>query len=169
MTFQKSRLLGAGALMLLLGLGATALSAQNTNPPARSFQGRMGPGGPGMPGGPGGPLGMFLGRAAERLGLTDAQQAQIKSIAESHKSDMEAVMQQVGSARRTLLAAQINGQADDQIRQLSAQVAQVEANAAVAEAHIVAEVMQVLTADQQAQIKNMIQNAPRMGGRRGGK
>ena len=169
MMVQKTRLLGAGALMLALGLGATALSAQNTNPPARSFQGRgMGPGGPGMPGGPGGgPLGMFLGRAAERLGLTDAQQSQIKAIADSHKSDLEALMKQVGDARRTLLAAQIAGQTDDQIRQLSAQVAQVEANAAVADAHVIAEVMQVLTADQQAQVKNMVQNAPRMGGRRG--
>ena len=163
MTFQKTLLLGAGALTLAVALGATALSAQNTNPPARSFQGRMGPGGPGMPGGPGGPLGLFLGRAAERLGLTDAQQSQIKSIAESHKSDMESLMQQVGSARRTLLTAQINGQTDDQIRQLSAQVAQAEASAAVAESHIIAEVMQVLTADQQAQVKNMVQNGPRMG------
>lgn len=168
MTVRKSLLLGAGALMLALGVGAAALSAQNTNPPARSFQGRgMGPGGPGMAGGPGGPLGMFLGRAAERLGLTDAQQSQIKSIADSHKNDVEALMKQVGDARRTLLTAQINGQADDQIRQLSAQVAQAEANAAVAETHIISEVMQVLTADQQTQVKNMVQNGPRMGGRRG--
>ena len=166
MTFQKTPLLGAGALILALGLGATALSAQNTNPQGRSFQGRgMGPGGPGMSGGPGGPLGMFLGRAAERLGLTDAQQAQIKSIADSHKSDLEALMKQAGEARRTLLTAQITGQTDDQIRQLSAQLAQVEATTAVAEAHIIAEVMQVLTADQQAQVKQFAQSGPRGRGR----
>ena len=121
----------------------------------------MHPDGPGMPGGPGGPLAMFLGRAAERLGLTDAQQTQIKSIAESHKADMQAVMKQVGDARRTLLTAQVTGQTDDQIRQVSGQVAQAEANAAVAEAHIIAEVMQVLTADQQAQVKTMAQNGRR--------
>jgi len=166
MTIRTTQLLGAGALMLALGFGATALSAQNTNQSARSFQGRgQGPGGPGMPGGPGGPLGMFLGRAGERLGLTDAQQSQIKSIADSHKSDLEALMKQVVGARRTLLAAQINGQTDDQIRQLSAQVAQVEANAAVTEAHVIAEVMQVLTADQQAQVRQFVQSGPRGRGR----
>src|SRR5262245_1799857 len=126
MTVQKSLLLGAGALMLALGVGAAALSAQNTNQPAHSFQGRgIGPGGPGMPGGP---LGMFLGRAAERLGLSDAQQSQIKSIADSHKNDMQALMKQVGDARHALVTAQVGGQADEQIRQLSAQVAQAEAN-----------------------------------------
>ena len=157
MTVHK-RILGAGALALALGVAATAaVSAQNTNPPPPPFHGRgMGPG---MMGG--GPLGMFLGRAAERLGLTDAQQAQIKSIAESHKSDMQSVMKQVADARRTLLLAQVNAQTDDQIRQLSAQVAQAEANAAVAEAHVIAEVMQVLTADQQAQVKTMAQNGRR--------
>jgi Spy/CpxP family protein refolding chaperone len=170
MTFQTKRLpallsIGAGALILAVGFGAAAtVSAQNTSQAAPPFHGRgFGPGGPGMPGGP---LAMFLGRAAERLGLSDAQQSQIKTIAESHKSDMQSVFKQVADARRTLLAAQVNGQADDQIRQLSAQVAQAEANAAVAETHVIAEVMQVLTPDQQAQVKNMIQNGPRPGGRR---
>jgi Spy/CpxP family protein refolding chaperone len=170
MTFRmKPILLGAGALMLAVGVGITAVSAQNTNPQAPPLHDRgMGPmGGPGMAGPFG--LGMFLGRAAERLGLTDAQQSQIKSIAESHKTDMQAVMKQVADARRTLLLAQINGQTDDQIRQLSAQVAQAEANAAVAEAHAIADVMQVLTADQQAQVKQFVQNGPRFGGRSGKK
>jgi Spy/CpxP family protein refolding chaperone len=170
MTFQsKSLWLGAGALMLALAVGGAAtLSAQNTNPPPPPLGRGMGFGGPGM-GGPGAPLGMFLGRAAERLGLTDAQQAQIKSIAESHKNDMMALMKQIGDARHALLLAQMNGQTDDQIRQLFAQVAQAESNAAVAETHIIAEVMQVLTPDQQVQVKQFAQNPPRFGGRRGGK
>jgi len=164
MTLQKSLLLGAGALMLAIGLGATATSAQNTNPAAPPFHGRgMGAGGPGMPGGP---LAMFLGRGGERLGLSDAQQSQIKSIGDSHRTDMQTVMQQVGDARRQLLQAQINGQTDDQIRQLSGQVAQAEANAAVAEAHLIAEVMQTLTPDQQAQVKQFVQSGPRGRGRR---
>ena len=160
MTVHK-HIFGVGALALALGVAAAAaVSAQNTNPGPPPFHGRgMGPGGPGMMGG--GPLALFLGRAAERLGLTDAQQSQIKSIAESHKSDMQSVMKQVADARHTLLLAQVNGQTDDQVRQLSAQVAQAEANAAVAEAHVIAEAMQVLTADQQAQVKTMVQNGRR--------
>ncbi len=168
----KSLTLGAGALMLAIGLTAAGVSAQNTNPqpPGPPPHGR-GMGGPGMPGGPGGPLAMFLGRAAERLGLTDVQKTQIKGIADAHRTEMQTVMTQVGDARRALLIAQVNGgQSDDQIRQLSAQVAKAEASAAVAEAHVIAEVMQVLNADQQAQVKTMVQNAPRFGGgRRGGR
>ena len=109
---------------------------------------------------------MLLGRGADRLGLTDAQKSQIKSIAESHKDDIRAVMQQVGPARRALLLAQLEGQTDDQIRQLSGKVAEAEANAAVAEGHVIAEVMQVLTPDQQAQVKQMVQNGPRGRGRK---
>jgi len=156
---------GAGAVILAIALGGAGLSAQNTNPPTPPPHGRgmMGPGGFG---GPGGPLAMFLGRASQRLGLGDAQQSQIKSIAESHRSDMEAVMKQIGDARRALLTAQINGQTDDQIRQLSAQVAQAEANAAVAEAHVIAEAMQVLTPDQQAKVKQIVQSGPRGRGRK---
>lgn len=161
----KHWLLGAAAIAVAIAVGAGAtVSAQNTNPGPPPFRGGMM--GPGMPG-PGGPLGMLLGRAAERLGLTDDQKAQIKSIAESHKSEMQSAMQAVGQARRTLLLAQLAGQADDQIRQLSAQVAVAEANAAVAETHVLSAAMQVLTADQQAQITQMVQNGPRgRGGRR---
>ena len=162
---NSSLLLGAGALMLTIGLGAAALSAQNTNAAPPPHGRGMFPGGPGMAGGPGGPLGMFLGRAAERLGLSDAQQSQIKSILDAHKNDMQTVMKQVGDARRTLLMAQVNGQADEQIRQISAQVAQAEANSAVAESHMIAEAMQVLTPDQQAQVKQFVQSGPRGRGR----
>jgi len=169
MTFHRNPwLLGAGALMLTLGLGATALSAQNT-PPAppngpRPFMGRgMGPGGPG---GPGGPFEMFMGRAAERLGLTDVQQSQIKGILDGHRTDLETIMKGVGDARRALVAAQLAGQGDDQVVQASALVAKAEAGAAVTEAHIIAEIMQVLNTDQQNQVKQFAQNPPRPGGRR---
>ena len=163
MTIQKSLLLGAGALMLAIGLGATStLSAQNTNPTPPAFHGRgMGPGGPGM-GGPGGPLAMFMGRAAQQLGLTDAQQSQIKSIAEASKSSMQGLMKQVGEARRALLVAQVNG---TDVTAPSGQVAQAELSLAVAEANVIAQVMQILTPDQQAQVKQFAQNPPRPGAR----
>src|SRR5581483_1149294 len=138
----KPVLLGAAALMVALGLGVAAVSAQNTNPQPPAFHGRgMGLGGPGM----GGPmLEMFLGRAAERLGLTDVQKSQIKGIADAHRDEIRTAMKAVGDARRTLLTAQVNGgQSDDQIRQLSANAAKAEANAAVVETHVIAEVMQV--------------------------
>jgi Spy/CpxP family protein refolding chaperone len=174
MTFHSHRmLLSAGALALVVGLAASpSLSAQNTSGGQPPFRGRgmMGPGGPGMPGGPGGPLELILGRGAERLGLTDAQQSQIKSIAEAHKNDLQALMKAAGDARRALVAAQINAQPDDQIRALAGQVGAAETEMAVAQAHVAAEVMQVLTPDQQAQVKQLVtqigQRGPRGRGRR---
>lgn len=165
MTFRMKPVLGVGALLVAIGLGAAAVSAQNTNPQAPPFHGRgMGFGGPGIPGPM---LEMFLGRAAERLGLTDVQKSQIKGIADAHKDEIQTTLKGVGDARRTLLTAQVTGgQSDDQIRQLSATVAQAEANAAVLESHIIAEAMQVLNADQQAQIKQFVQSGPRGRGRR---
>jgi len=161
MTFRRnSVVLGAGALIFTLTMLAIAagvhVSAQNTNPGPPPFRGRgmMGPGGPGGPGL--GPLEMVLGRAAERLGLSDAQTSQIKSIAESHKPEIQALMKAVGDARRALITAQINAQSDDQIRQLSTAVGTAETEMAVAQAHIAAQVMQLLTADQQAQVKQMV-------------
>lgn len=167
MTIHAKRfLLGAGALVLAFGVaGSSYVSAQNTNGDRPAFRGgRMGPGGPGMPGGPGGPLEMLLGRGAERLGLTDAQQSQIKSILDSHKAEMQGLMKQVGDARHALVAAQVSGQTDDQILQLWSNVSQAEGQMAVAQTHTIAEAMQVLNADQQTQIKQIVTNGP---GRRG--
>ena len=165
MTFRMKPVLGAGTLLIAIGLGAAAVSAQNTNPQPPPFHGRgMGFGGPGMPGPM---LEMFLGRAAERLGLTDVQKSQIKGIADAHKDEIQTALKAVGDARRTLLAAQVNGgQSDDQIRQLSANVAKAEATAAVLESHVIAEAMQVLNADQQAQVKQFVQSGPHGRGRR---
>ena len=155
-TFTSRRLLlGAAALALALGAAGTYVSAQNqnTNPNPPPFRGRgMGPG---MPG-PGGPLELLLGRGGERLGLSDAQQSQLKSIFDAHKSDMQALMKQVGDARHALVTAQINGQSDDQIRQLWTSVSDAESQVAVAQTHIIAEAMQVLSADQQTQLKQLV-------------
>src|SRR5262249_36999959 len=138
---------------------------QNTSPSPPPFRSRgVGPGGPGMPG-PAGPLGLLLGRGGERLGLSDAQQSQLKSIFDAHKSDMQAVMKQVGDARHALVVAQINGQSDDQIRQLWTGVSDAESQMAVAQAHIIAEAMQVLSADQQTQLKQLVTQGGPLGRR----
>ena len=160
MTFRTSSVVfGARALIFTLAMLAIAagvhVSAQNTNPGPRPFRGRgmmLGePGGPGL-----GPLAMLLGRDAERLGLSDAQTSQIKSIAESHKTEVQALMKTVRDARLALITAQINNQSDDQIRQLSTAVGAAETEMAVAQAHIASQVMQLLTADQQAQVKQLV-------------
>ncbi len=154
----KTLAIGAAALLLAVGTGASAYvhaQDQNTNDPGRRFMGRRG--GPGGPGGfgPGGPMGMLpmLGRA---LNLTDAQRDQIKAIADSHTDEWKAIADRERTARMALMAAVTADTIDEgTIRQKSAEVAAVEADAAVARARAHAEVAQILTADQRAQLKNL--------------
>jgi Spy/CpxP family protein refolding chaperone len=159
--------LGAVAGLLALGLGAGAYvhaQDQNTQRPERPFRG--GPGGPGRMGGPGGPMGMLpmLGRA---INLTDAQKDQIKAIADAHKDEWKAIFDRERAARAALNAAITADNVNDAlVRQKSAEVAAVEADAAVARAHAHAEVVQILTAEQKAQLKDL-QSRMKNGDRRG--
>jgi periplasmic protein CpxP/Spy len=150
--------LGGGALLLALGVSAGLYaSAQNTSqnpPPFRS--GRSGgPGrpGPGRWGGPGGPMGM-LPMLRREIALTDTQHDEIKAIADSHKDEWQALGDRARKAHAALNDAVTAETLDDGlIRQKSAEVAAVDADLAVARAHAHAEVFQILTADQKAQIK----------------
>jgi len=151
--------LGAGLVAVGLSAGAYVHAQdQNTNQPPRPFRGRGGPGGPGGPGGfggPGGPMGM-LPMLGPQLGLTDAQRDQIKTIADSHKDDWKGLADRARNARLALEDAITADKLDDAaIRQKAADAAAVEADLAVARAHAYGEVVQILTADQKAQLKSL--------------
>lgn len=176
MTFGLHRLgLKAGAAIVVLGLAAGHVSAQNTNgapAPFRGAPGRgRGPGGPGGPDGPGAPG--FLGpirMMASQLDLTDAQKDQIKSIAQSHAEEWNGIADREMKAREALQAAVNAAQFDEvTIRQKSAELAAASADAAVAQARARAEVVQLLTAAQQARLKEFEAQKPGPGrrGRRG--
>jgi len=92
----------------------------------------------------------------QRLGLTDAQKDQIKSIAESHKEEWKTIADRARTAHEALADA-VTADAIDEglIRQRSAEVGAVEADMAVARARTFAEFVQILTADQKAQLKTM--------------
>jgi Spy/CpxP family protein refolding chaperone len=158
--------LGAGLIALGVGAGAYVHAQdQNTNPQPPPFRGRgMGPGGRG----PGGPMGM-LPMLGPRIGLTDAQKDQIKAIADTHKDDWKALADRSRTAHMAIEAA-ISADTIDEatIRQKSAEAAAVEADIAVARAHARAEVWQILTADQKAQLKT-IQTEMQKGGQRRGR
>jgi Spy/CpxP family protein refolding chaperone len=144
---------GAGLFALGVSAGAYVHAQdQNTNPQPPPFRGRgMGPGGRG----PGGPMGI-LPMLGPRIGLTDAQKDQIKTIADTHKDDWKALADR-GRAAHMAVEAAISADTIDEatIRQKSAESAAVEADIAVARAHARAEVWQILTADQKAQLKTM--------------
>jgi Spy/CpxP family protein refolding chaperone len=151
--------LGAGLLAIGVATGAYVHAQdQTTNPPPPARQRGMGPGGPGGPGrfgGPGGPMGM-LRMFGPRLGLTDAQRDQIKTIADTHKDEWKALADRGRSTHMALddaITADVVNEA--LIRQKSADAAVVDADMAVARAHAHAEVFQILTADQKTQAKAM--------------
>ena len=90
------------------------------------------------------------------IGLTDTQRDQIKAIADAHKDDWKALFDRERAARTALNAA-VTADAVDEglVRQRSAELAAVEADMAVARARTYGEVVQLLTADQKAQLKQI--------------
>jgi Spy/CpxP family protein refolding chaperone len=118
--------------------------------------------------GPGGPLGM-LRMLGPRLGLTDAQKDQVKTIAESHRDEWKALGDRARTAHEALHDAVTAETVDEAlIRQRSADVAAVDADLAVASARAHAEVWQILTPQQrsqaaafQAQAKERMKERPR--------
>jgi Spy/CpxP family protein refolding chaperone len=148
--------LGVAAVAVLFGITAGVYAAaqpQNTNQNPPPFSGH-GPRGFAGRGGPGGPM-SFLPMLG-RLQLTDAQRAQLKTIADAHRDEWTQLADRARSAHEALNAAVMADPVDEaSIRQKSTDVAAVEADIAVARAHARSEAFQVLTADQKNQLKEM--------------
>jgi Spy/CpxP family protein refolding chaperone len=120
--------------------------------------GMMGMGqGPGMRGGGpgGGPLGM-MGRELRMLDLTDAQHQQVRAVFDSHKDELKAIGDRMQAARKALQDA-ITADTFDEIaiRTKAAEVALVDADAAVLHAKMHAAVVAVLTPEQQQKAKEL--------------
>src|SRR5262245_27643079 len=159
----KRLALGLATSLLVFGVGAGVYAtAQNTNQGPPPFSGRPG----GRMGGPGGPMGM-MPMLARELNITDAQKAQMKGIADSHRDEWKALGDRARTAHQALQQAVTADVVDEGlIRQRSAEVAAVDADMAVARAHVHAEAFQILTADQKAQAKTLqSQMQQRMKGR----
>ena len=153
-------------MILALSMAAGYASAQNTNGDPAPFRGGRGRG-PGGPGGPGGGLMGFLGpiaMMASQLELSDAQKDQMKSIAQSHADEWKGLLDREQQARRAQQAAIASPQFDEVlIRQRSAELAAIDADASVARARARGELLQVLTTDQQAKLKDIESKGARRG------
>lgn len=142
----------AAGLALIVGATA-ALGAREQGPggfrPGGGF-GRRGPGGPG-PGGPGG-----LVPGLRELDLTEAQREQVKAVMESHKAEFEAQAQKLGPAHQAL-GEVITAETLDEtaIRQRAAELATVEADGAVLQAKVHAQVWVLLTPEQQQKARDL--------------
>jgi Spy/CpxP family protein refolding chaperone len=151
----------AAITVALAGVGfATSQADGSQGPGPGRGAGRFGGPGPGGPfgrgGGPGGPMGALGPMMLGRLDLTSDQQDRVKQILDSHRADQQAIGKRSMAARNALESAITSGDFDETlIRTRAADAAAVEADETVMRARIYAEVLQILTADQQAKLKTM--------------
>jgi Spy/CpxP family protein refolding chaperone len=131
-------------------LGSAHLEAQRFGGPGRAGAfGRGGPGGPGA----GGVLGPMM---LNRLDLSDSQRDRVREIVTSHRDEQRALDERARTARQALDAAIIASPLDEAaIRGKAADIAQVDADLAVARGRIYNEVLQALTSDQQQKLSEL--------------
>ncbi len=97
-----------------------------------------------------------VGIPLDRLNLTDAQRDQVKSVVDSHQAEVRPLGEKAMTARRALEQAVTADMIDEgAIRAVAADVASVESDMAVARARVHADVLQVLTSDQRAKLKEL--------------
>ena len=162
---KKLGLYFAAGLLAVVATAAVPLVAQGP-PPGGGPMGRGGFG-PGMrgPGGPGGPgmLGIPPG-----IDLTEEQRTQVRGIMESHRDQMQQVGEKVRTAREGLQALIEADTLDEAaVRAKAAEVGAAEADAAIMQAKIRAEVYQILTPEQLQKVKDFRASHPGPGGRGG--
>ncbi|MCC7242108.1 MAG: Spy/CpxP family protein refolding chaperone [Acidobacteria bacterium] len=152
-----TRISAAAGLLALSGLAISPLLAQD-GPPPRPGMRRMGPGGPGGPGMGPGPMGLLgnLGRGMRELNLTEPQREQMRGIAQAHQAELKEVGDRLRAAHQGMEALVTADTVDEAaIRAKSAEVAAVQADAAVLRARVHQEVLSLLTAEQQAKVKEL--------------
>jgi Spy/CpxP family protein refolding chaperone len=137
------RILGVSALVAALVSGGALLYAQG---PA--------PGGPrGRGPGFGGPR---AGLSLRALGLTDAQQEQVRQLTQQNREQMRSLMDRMRVAqearRKAVEAVPFN---ESQVRAAMKDVAEAEADLAVAEARLQADIYALLSADQQQRLQKL--------------
>lgn len=152
----------AAGMAALVGVGLTPLFAQDAPAQGQSGARRMGPGrGPGGPGfglGPGGPIALPL----RALDLSDAQREQVRGVMQSHQAAFKEIGDRMRQARQALDATiQADTVDEAAIRARAAEVAAVDADAAVLRARIRQEVYGLLTAEQQTKAKEIQAAQPR--------
>ena len=139
------RVLGLSALVAALVSGGALAYAQGPSP--GSSRGR------GLGIGPGGPGGGFAFRA---LDLTDAQQEQVRQLTQQNREQMRALMDRMRAAqdarRQAIEAVPFN---ESQVRSAMKELAEVEADLAVAQARLQADIYALLSVEQQQRLQTL--------------
>jgi protein CpxP len=137
------RFLGLSALVAALVTGGALAYAQG--PQSGGPRGR----GPGF--GPGGPQ---AGLSLRALDLTEAQQEQVRQLSQQSREQMRALMDRMRAAqdarRQAVEAIPFN---ESQVRAAMQDLADVQADLAVAEARLQSDIYALLTAEQQQRLQ----------------
>jgi Spy/CpxP family protein refolding chaperone len=100
--------------------------------------------------------GMFGQRMAQQLGLTDAQQQQIKGILEAEKPKMQPLMQELKQERQQMNTLTESGNFDEAaVRSAASKQAQTETDLAVERARVKSQIFAVLTPDQRTKAQQL--------------
>jgi Spy/CpxP family protein refolding chaperone len=141
----RFRLLIAALAVLLGTVVAQSQTADTAAPPPPPMHGH----------GQWGMDGHMMGFFADYLNLTDAQQAQMKTVMQKERPAMKPLFQQSHQIDQQL-RQYVEGTFDEaKVQALATQKAQIEAQLTVAQARLHNELFQVLTPDQQGKMKDM--------------
>lgn len=134
-------------MAVLLGTAVAQSQAADDNPPAPPMHHHFGHGGM-----------EHIGFFARNLDLTDAQKAQMKTILQKEHPAMKPLFQQLHQNELQLRQYSEGAYDETKVRALAAQQSQTQIELAVQRTRIHNELFQVLTADQQAKMKEMEAN-----------
>ena len=95
---------------------------------------------------------------ASYLNLTDEQKTQMKTIMQKEHGTMKPLMQQIQATRQQIHQLEEGNFDEAKVRALASQQSQTQVEITVAQARIHSEMFQVLTADQQAKMKEFEAN-----------
>lgn len=141
----RFRLLIAALAVLLGSVFARSQSTEDTAPPPPPMHHGMG-------------MGMhesMMGFFAKQLNLTDDQKSQMKAVMQKEHTSLKPLMQQEHQIDLQL-RQYVEGSFDEgKVQTLAAQKAQIQARLTVAQTRIHNELYQMLTPDQQSQVKQM--------------
>jgi Spy/CpxP family protein refolding chaperone len=143
-SFRFRFLVAALAVLLGTAIAKSQTSSDTPPPPMHGHEFGMGPG----------PMGFF----AKQLNLTDEQKTQMKSVMQKEHPAMKPLMEQqhqIDVQLRQYVEGTFNA---EKVQALASQKAQIQTQLTVAETRIHNELYQLLTSDQQAQVKQMEAN-----------
>jgi Spy/CpxP family protein refolding chaperone len=89
-----------------------------------------------------------------RLNLSEQQREQVRTILASHRTDMQKLSERAAPARRALQDAVLAGD-EAGIRQRSAEIGAVETDRALLAARVRAEILKILTPEQQEKARTL--------------